>query len=42
MSSTENDIVFTAIDPLQNTVLLRRNTFEYHIFGNDGSHENRS
>lgn len=41
-SNIENEIIFTAIDPLKNTVNLFRNTFEYHVLGLDGMHENRS
>ena len=40
--NTSNDIIFFLSDPLDNQIILWKNTFRYHILGEDGSHENRS
>ncbi|WP_430618523.1 hypothetical protein IGI78_000842 [Enterococcus sp. DIV1767] len=38
----ENKVIFQVTDPLENKILLWNNTFQYHILGKDGSHEDRS
>ena len=40
--NTSNDIIFFLSDLLDNQIILWKNTFRYHILGEDGSHENRS
>lgn len=40
--SKENTIMFQVTDPLKNEIVLWHNTFQYHVLGNDGSHEDRS
>ncbi|WP_251854654.1 hypothetical protein, partial [Enterococcus italicus] len=39
---TENTIVLQTTDPLSKSIALWRDTFYYHIFGNDSKHEDRS
>lgn len=41
ITDINNKILFTVMDPLEKSVTLFSNTLQYHISGDDGSHENR-